>query len=277
VSVVSPIQTPPSGPPPAQPYPWRIGLGLVVVVLIVAGLFYALMERTRGPATGDHFPAPATATALAERVAATAAAVPTEAPAAQPTALSATQPTAAVAPTAPAVVQTTPRLAPTPIAPATAAAPATATTGATAVATALPTVDAALDKEISDAYLHYFQVRSEALLYLDPTVLEAVAADVALEGLRKDIEQQRAEGRALRTNVVHSFDVVRLQGDGSDTVSIIDHYKDLSVWVDPTTLDPLPGQLVPASPDVAPQVNVVYHLHRIDGVWKVVGGDRYVP
>jgi hypothetical protein len=45
--------------------------------------------------------------------------------------------------------------------------------------------------------------------------------------------------------------------------------------VDPTTQQPLPGQTIPSTEEDAPQVNAVYHLRKIDGVWKVVGGEKH--
>ena len=139
---------------------------------------------------------------------------------------------------------------------------------ATARATILP----ALDTEISQAYLRYFQARSDALLALDPAPLDEVAAGSALAGLQKDIEGDRAQGRALQTSVQHEFVVLSVDGD---TAQVADRYRDSSIYVDPVTQQPLPGQVIPASPDQAPEVKVIYQMQRIDGVWKVVGGQRY--
>jgi hypothetical protein len=91
-----------------------------------------------------------------------------------------------------------------------------------------------------------------------------------LTGLEQGIEQDRAEGHAVKTDVQHDFIVLSVQGDEA---VVADRYRDRSIFVDPTTHEALPGQVAP-SPDEAPVVNVLYYLQRIDGVWKVVRGER---
>ena len=141
--------------------------------------------------------------------------------------------------------------------------------------TDLPTPTSDQAAEIAAAYKKYFDARSEALLNLDPSLLADVAAGQSLTGLQQTIEDDRTQGRALQTNVEHEqVFVVGYQGDRAD---VADQYRDSSIFVDPTTHAPLPGQNAPTSPDVAPEVSVVYHLQRIDGVWKVVSGERFVP
>ena len=66
-------------------------------------------------------------------------------------------------------------------------------------------------------------------------------------------------------------------GFAGDEAEVADQYRDSSIFVDPDTHAALPGQVAPASPDVAPEVDVVYRLQRIDGVWKVVSGQRFLP
>jgi hypothetical protein len=132
--------------------------------------------------------------------------------------------------------------------------------------------DPAAEQAVSDAYLNYFQVSGEALYNLDPSPLGTVAADDELDGLRKSIEQDRNQGRAVKTNVRHNFLVVKVQGDDAQ---IVDNYDDSSIFIDPTTKQPLPGQVAPASYEDAPVASVLYHLHRFDGVWKVTAGTSY--
>jgi hypothetical protein len=145
---------------------------------------------------------------------------------------------------------------------------------ATVAAGPLPTPTGDQAAEIAAAYENYFGVTSDALLNLDPSELDQVAAGPALAGLRQTIEQDRTEGRALETNVEHDVYVIGYQGDEAQ---VADRYKDLSIYVDPVTHAPLPGQVPPASADVAPAVTVIYQLHRIAGAWKVVSGQRIVP
>ena len=124
-----------------------------------------------------------------------------------------------------------------------------------------------------DAYLNYWKVSGQALYNLDPAPLDAVAADgKTLPGFTKSIDAGSAAGPRHKTDVKHNALVVSVEGDDAE---LVDNYADSSIWVDPTTKQPLPGQVAPASPDVAPVVSIKYQLHRFDGVWKVVGGTRY--
>jgi hypothetical protein len=132
-------------------------------------------------------------------------------------------------------------------------------------------VSPALEAEVADAYLHYFDVTSEALLNLDPSRLPEVAAGATLAGLEQGIAEDSAQNRALETHVQHDFAVLMVQGDEA---VVADQYRDGSVFVDPKTHEPLAGQVIPASPEQAPLVKVLYHLQRMDGVWKVVRGER---
>jgi hypothetical protein len=130
--------------------------------------------------------------------------------------------------------------------------------------------DPASAQQVSDAYVKYFQVSADALYDLDPTPLDAVAAGAELDALRYSIERDRTEGRALKTDVKHNYLVVWVQGDDAD---IADHYSDSSIWVDATTKQALPGEVAPTSE--APIVSILYHLHRVDGAWKVVSAESY--
>jgi hypothetical protein len=135
------------------------------------------------------------------------------------------------------------------------------------------TIPAELGAEISQAYLRYFQVRGDALLALDPSELDEVAADGELAALQKNVEDDRAQGRALQTDVQHRFIVLSVEGDNAQ---VADRYRDSSIYVDPATHQPLQGEVAPSSPDDAPEVKVIYQLRRIEGVWKVIGGQQYV-
>jgi hypothetical protein len=143
------------------------------------------------------------------------------------------------------------------------------------VVTNLPTPNPDQAAEIAAAYKKYFDTRSEALLNLNPSLLDDVAAGQSLAGLQQTIEDDRAQGKALQTNVEH--EQVYVIGFQDDRADVSDLYRDSSIFVDPVTHSPLPGQVAPASPDSAPEVSVVYHLQRIDGVWKVVSGERFAP
>jgi hypothetical protein len=136
----------------------------------------------------------------------------------------------------------------------------------------MPTVPPELASEVSGAYLRYFQVTADAFLDLDATSLPDVAVDGELTALQQNIVDFRSQGRALMTNVQHNFTVVSVDGD---VAQVTDQYRDSSVYVDPTTHEPLPGEVAPSSPENAPLVRVVYRLEHVDGTWKVAGGTKY--
>jgi hypothetical protein len=257
----------------ADSSPVRVFLvGAVVIVVIVAGLLVAIRSFVFPIWEANSEGVRQVATAQAQLSVAMTQEALTPAPAATPAIVVGPQVTAASTPLATA--------APAPAVQAT-GTPAPSVAGPTPVAVAsatpnnLPTPTAEQAEEIALAYKNYFDARSEALLNLDPSVLDDVAAGESLAGLQRTIEENRAQGRALQTNVEH-VQVFVTGFNGSDA-EVADQYRDSSIFVDPVTHNPLPGQVAPASPDVAPLVSVVYHLQRIDGVWKVVSGQRYVP
>jgi len=236
---------------------WLVGLAVLLVIAAVIVRSLVVPELTAGstaPSAADaHLSALQTQEALTPKP----TVVPTQAPTAVP-------PSATTAPTP----------QPTSVAPVATAAPtpAAATTNPGAAATPRPTVPPELSAEVSQAYLRYFQVTADAFLNLDPSSLSEVAVDGELTALEKNISDLRSQGRALSTNVQHNFVVISVDGDQAQ---VADQYRDSSLFVDPSTHDPLPGQDVPNSPDTAPLVKVVYQLQRVDGTWKVAGGTRY--
>jgi hypothetical protein len=245
-------------------------LGAIVIIVVVAALLTVirlfLFPVWEANSEGAH----QVATAQVQLSAAMTQEALTPMPTSTLTVAAATQPTTASTP----VPTDTPAVA----SQATAVATALATSNETPVSAAppgsLPTPTADQAAEIASAYEQYFNVTSDALLNLDPSRLGDVAADQELAALQQNIQQDRAEGRALDTNVEHDFYVI---GYAGDKAQVADRYKDSSIYVDPVTHAALPGQVTPASPEVAPAVSVIYQLQRIDGTWKVVSGQRYLP
>jgi hypothetical protein len=241
---------------------------MVAVALVLGVAFFAATQVLNGPAIDDRALAP-TETAIAQAVA-TAAAAPTRAPASLPR--TAPQATPAPQPTAaPTVAVAVAQVAPT-IRPAATSAPtAPAAAEPTVLSPTVTPVDPALDEEVRMAYLHYFDVRDQALYNNDPTGLDAVVEGQPLTALKQTIADQRAGGKALVVDIRHHYGIYHIEGDSDDVVAVVDYSKDLSYWVDANTHLPLPGQTIPSSEDQAPQVNVLYRLRNIDDVWKVIG------
>ena len=289
----TPVRQPgdPIPPPPEPRYPWRVAVtmfGLVALILLVAWLGF---QAVRGPQTSGQIPTAPTATAYALAFQATVSAAdtaeprPTPPPTAQPTVAPTRAPTAALAPAAALVA--TPQVATT-VPNAALVRPTTTTTdiGATtstpaasvtqlaaqsATASPVPTLDPELASEVSAAYARYWQVLADADWSNDPSTLDQVAAGEELLRLRSSIVEDQAHGRATRIRVQHSFLVTSVR-DGQAEVD--DHIQDLSVYVDPNTHEPLPGEVEPSSAEAAPTTDATFQLQLLDDTWKVISAAR---
>jgi hypothetical protein len=291
-------------PPPEPPYPWKVGVGMVGLVALVLVVVWLAFQLVKGPPTAGEFPSPATATAIQRDFVATVSAAdtarprstsrpatsaptvaPTTAPAAlpAPTAVRASTPqpattepdsagvsTVAVSATPASTAQTitsTQPLVPSAQAPTRLATPIAAGGSESAAPTPWPTVNPALEEEVSDAYLHYWQVVADTALTLDPVPLAEVAAGEQLSVLEKNLAEDSSNNHATRMKVQHDFVVVSVN---SDQAEVADQLRDLSIVVDASTHEPLPDQADAASIDSIPPINAILDLRRIDGTWKVV-------
>jgi hypothetical protein len=115
------------------------------------------------------------------------------------------------------------------------------------------------------AYQHYWEVRDEAFANLDGSQLSDVMAGVELVAAQTYIQQLQDQGRAAVGPEDHS---VTITSATSDQAVIHDDVVDRSVFVDPTTKQPLPADQQSATP--TPLISGDYNLRKIDGVWKVV-------
>ena len=141
------------------------------------------------------------------------------------------------------------------IAPQTGASPATSSL-ATAQQGAVP-----LDKQIEQAYLHYWDVYSEALLTLDASKAPQVAADSELQSMQAEIDGFRQKGKAVRVTVKHHY----LIFDTTATdAKVYDEIDNSSFLVDPSTKQPSQGS------NQTDLEKDTYFFKNIDGSWKVV-------
>lgn len=300
--VTTPTQAPTPTPPSEPPYPWRVGLALVLAALLLGGVFYGATQLVKTSATSGQGGVGPTETAIAQAVGTAAAAptrtpapqatttpqaaptpvpttppVATQAPAAQPTAAAPTgASTALSAPAAvPAATPHVTTIAPAPalVQPATRTTPDPATSAPiptaaqSATATPVSTVDPELAAEVSAAYARYWQVLADADWSNDPSALDQVAAGEQLVTLRNNIAEDQSLGRATRVRVQLNYVVVSAHGDQAQ---VNDHIQDLSVYVDPSTHERLPGEVEPSSADTAPTTDAAFQLQLLDGTWKVI-------
>jgi hypothetical protein len=295
---VKPQRPPGLGPPDGHntsPWPsgrplWQQFLIGAVVVLLVVGVILAVVRlwaiptlQSRGSDAGVAgaatlgalqtqqalTPRPTTTSLVAPALQPTSAATPTAGITTLPTVVLAPAPTAA--PTARPTAQPTAASAaqPTRLPGSATSATGTVVPSLNGTPYPLPTAPPDVTAAVSQAYLRYWSVRADALLSLDPAGLDQVAAQDELAALESNIESDRAQGRALKTDVQHQFSVLTVI---DDQAVVTDHFRDSSIYVAAGTRDPLPGQVAPASPDQAPEVGVLYKLQLIDGTWKVVQG-----
>ncbi len=297
----TPVRLPgdPIPPPPEPRYPWRVAvtmLGLVVLVLVVVWLGF---QAVRGPETRGQFPTAPTATAYARAFQATVSAADTAEPRPTPppptaragVALTAAPTRAPIAASAPAAAPAaTPQVATTvpaqalvqPVAtsasaatsaptPAPAQTPAATSDGPPIAATVIPTVDPGLAGEVSAAYARYWQVLADADWSNDPSALDQVAAGEQLATLRNNISEDQSLNRATRVRVQHNYAVVWAH---DNEAQVEDHIQDLSVYVDPSTHEPLPGEVEPSSAEAAPITDATFQLQLLDGTWKVINASR---
>ena len=135
----------------------------------------------------------------------------------------------------------------------------------TAAPTVVPTATPSVEEEVSQAYLHYWDAYSQALLNLDATLVEDVASGERLQLIRDEIEGLRSQGLALRTVVTHN--PVILQASESSAV-LYDEIVNNSFYVDPQTQDP------PVAPGSGEILRDTYYLESTNGQWMVVRSTR---
>ena len=152
---------------------------------------------------------------------------------------------------------------PTPTPTATVAASPTVTP-TEPVPTATPSLEER-EAEVSAAYLAYWDAYAEAVLNLDVSLVEGLAAGDELESIREEIEGLRAEGVAMRIVVEHDFMVVDLTA--TDAI-VIDELVNNSFTVDPETKEPFEAE------GAGNALRDTVRLELMDGRWVVVSGTR---
>ena len=143
-----------------------------------------------------------------------------------------------------------------------------ASTAPSAVASASPSLRVATDPlslEIEQAYLHYWDVRTQAYLNLDTSHLGEVMAGAELTRETQNIKDWQAQGRAGKLDVDHHILLAAL---APDRAVVYDEYLNRSTFLDAASKKELPT----SSPPVTEKIS--YDLQKIDGTWKVIGGQR---
>ncbi|MDI6872306.1 MAG: hypothetical protein QME79_13340 [Bacillota bacterium] len=137
----------------------------------------------------------------------------------------------------------------------------------TAAPTVVPTATPSVEEEVSQAYLHYWEVYAEAVFNLDESSLPEVMTVPDLERAREEVETLRQRGRAAKIVVEHNFVILQLD-PVAGTATIRDEYTNRSYEVDANTKEMIGD---------APQGNLLtdtYFLVKEGGTWKVRDGIR---
>jgi hypothetical protein len=127
-------------------------------------------------------------------------------------------------------------------------------------------IDPALVAELEHAYWLYWQRLATALLTLDVSPVREVGDDVEVNGTAKYIEELRAKGHAVVTDVRHNAQLL----SATDVLAVIaDAEEDHSYYVNLAT-----GQ--PEEPRPPVQVlKTERRFEKLDGAWKVTGSQPY--
>lgn len=133
-------------------------------------------------------------------------------------------------------------------------------------ATPSPTATANPEQAVLEAYRRFWEAYAIAVLNLDPTQVETVAAGDRLRGIQEEVEDLRRRGLAIRVNVTHNPIVVEVSGERA---VVYDEMVNNSFHVNAQTKEPR----VASGSGVL--LKDTYYLQRVDGgAWKVVDGGR---
>lgn len=139
--------------------------------------------------------------------------------------------------------------------------PGNSTTSNTDVGQTSPAGTPDTSQVVSQAYLHYWDVYSNALYTLDASHLEDVLAGDELSRSHEAIDGLRSEGHAAKTDVQHHFAIIALT---EDTATIQDEFLNKSYLVDAATRHAL------QTPTGGDPETISFQLKLLDGKWKVV-------
>lgn len=134
---------------------------------------------------------------------------------------------------------------------------------ATETATATPSPE----DDVSQAYLRYWAVYSDAVFNLDESVLDQVMTGPQLERTLGEIDMLRIRGRAAKIDVEHNFFVVEVDTTAG-TATVRDDYVNRSYEVDAQTREMV------GEPAAGLVIRDTFFLAKEEDTWKVRDGVR---
>ena len=115
-------------------------------------------------------------------------------------------------------------------------------------------------QQVTNAYQHYWQVYSDALLNLDTSKVPEVATGEELQRIQSEVDGLRKRNDALRTVIEHNYVVLNVT---ASEAQVYDQIRDGSYTVDPITKQP------PRGPDQRDTYKDIYYFQKTDAGWKV--------
>lgn len=148
---------------------------------------------------------------------------------------------------------------PTTAAPTTEAPPTTTTVPPTTVTALEADPSLTPEQQVEAAYLRSWEVFADALATGDPSALDTVYAEGALESQSTFVLELTADGLIGQVDIDHNYSVALLD---ETTGVVVDTITNRSVLVDPTTGDP--------TEEPSNSVTTFSHTLRLsDGTWRV--------
>ena len=129
--------------------------------------------------------------------------------------------------------------------------------------TATPT--ATVEDEVLASYSRYWEAYAQALLNLDATLVEAVAAGQELQRIREEVAILRSQGVALRVVMKHNPVVLEVK---SDSAALLDEMVNNSFYVDAVTKQP------PVASGSGETLRDTFQFEKRNGQWVVILSTR---
>lgn len=124
-----------------------------------------------------------------------------------------------------------------------------------------------LGNALGAAYQHFWDVRAQVELTLDPAPLAQVEDGVELHADTAALDDLRAQHQRQQINVQHHIQIIHATPDDA---AVRDDYVSYAIPLDPDTNQPL-------TPTPDSTSHLMYHFQKLDGVWKVVDAVQVNP
>lgn len=143
---------------------------------------------------------------------------------------------------------------------------ASPTSSTTSSSSGQSTVSIETERQIEEAYRTYLRTYSEAVSRLTTNRLHEVLDGRALQLVTDEVNDLKARGRPVQ--IVEDERTIAVANVTETSATLIDEYTSRSVYINPTTMQPMPRSGPPT------RVRQSYEFRKINGAWKIVDGTR---